>query len=141
MKAGDKMEMDYIKMFEYMKQNEFTVKDLREKAKLSYEEIYMLLTGEAITEQSAQKIYNAFDCQFKDIFDSNIELRSVNNAHSKKTAIGMYTMDGKEIARFDGIREAARTIGRESSAIVQCVNEKRKSAYGFVWRKTGEVIK
>jgi hypothetical protein len=50
--------------------------------------------------------------------------------------IGQYDVAGTEINIFNSIKSAGRFINKGHSAISQCCNEKRKSAYGYVWRYT-----
>ncbi len=53
---------------------------------------------------------------------------------SKKSVL-QYSLDGKFIARYNGVREACRLNGfRSNSGISQCCNGKLKSHKGFVWK-------
>ena len=42
--------------------------------------------------------------------------------------------DGKIIAEFYGLREAAESIGKGNSHIGECCQGKRKRAYGYYWK-------
>lgn len=50
----------------------------------------------------------------------------------KKKKVAQYTLDGKLIAIYDGVRVAERATGIRS--IDKCAKGKRKTAGGFVWK-------
>ncbi|MBP3288882.1 MAG: hypothetical protein J6L79_06595, partial [Muribaculaceae bacterium] len=53
---------------------------------------------------------------------------------SKKVVL-QYSLQGKFIARYNGVREATRINGFSSnSGISMCCNGKLNYAYGFIWR-------
>jgi len=57
---------------------------------------------------------------------------------SKKTVL-QYSMDGKLIAKYNGVREACRLNGfKSNSGISQCCNGKLNSHQGFVWKYEDE---
>lgn len=53
----------------------------------------------------------------------------------KSIVISQYSKDGKFINTFGSMRLASRTIGVQMSSISQCINNKLKTAGGFVWKK------
>ncbi len=63
-----------------------------------------------------------------------IGAKGINNEQSKK--VYQYSLDGKLIAKFDGVREAGRITGIQSSTIGKVAkgNTIRKTAGGYVWR-------
>jgi hypothetical protein len=60
-------------------------------------------------------------------------LRGENNLNSKK--VYQYDLYGNYIGSFGSGGEAARALCKNSgsSAISDCANRKRKTAYGFKW--------
>ena len=51
--------------------------------------------------------------------------------------VSKYDMEGNFIKKYENILEAAKEIKRNDSyAILENVNGKRKSLYGFVYKKT-----
>lgn len=62
----------------------------------------------------------------KIIFDD----RTYNEKRMKPVI--QYSIDGKEIARFPSIAEAQRIT--KILHIYECINNKRKTAGGFIWK-------
>lgn len=58
--------------------------------------------------------------------------KGVENSRSLK--IVQLSMDGEEIARYVGTREAERKTGAYHSNISRCLNGKARSAGGFKWK-------
>jgi hypothetical protein len=56
-----------------------------------------------------------------------------NNKTSKK--IYQYTMDNQLVKIWDGMSEAARELGLQTSNISSCCNGKIKSTGGYIWKK------
>ncbi len=58
----------------------------------------------------------------------------LNFSRSKK--VSQYTLDGVYIQTFDSLHEAARSLGNNkySSGISNCINGKRKSCKGYIWK-------
>ena len=48
-------------------------------------------------------------------------------------SIKQYTKSGELIGAYPSIKAAARAINKTHSHISDCINGKRKSAYGFIW--------
>lgn len=53
---------------------------------------------------------------------------------SMSKSVLQFTKDGELVAEYFGAREAARYTGIVPSSIIECCNDKRKSAGGFVWK-------
>ena len=49
--------------------------------------------------------------------------------------IAQMSLDGKVVAEYDSIRDAAKITGIPYSGIYACVNGKTKKSKGFVWKK------
>ena len=49
--------------------------------------------------------------------------------------IAQMSLDGKVVAEYDNIRDAAKETGIPYSGIYACVNGKTKKSNGFVWKK------
>jgi hypothetical protein len=56
--------------------------------------------------------------------------------HSTSIPIGRYSLEGKLLDTYNGMREASRITGVEYSRIAKCCRNrpKAKTAGGFVWR-------
>lgn len=51
-----------------------------------------------------------------------------------KKAVLQFSLDGKFIARYNGVREASRANGFSNACISMCCNGKLNSHKGFIWR-------
>ena len=49
--------------------------------------------------------------------------------------IARMPLDGKVVAEYDSIRDAAKITGIPYSGIYVCVNGRTKKSNGFVWKK------
>ena len=54
--------------------------------------------------------------------------------HPNSKPINQYTKDGKLIRIWDSRADIGRELGINMSHISSCVNGKRKTAYGFIWK-------
>lgn len=63
-----------------------------------------------------------------------------NMNYSNGTPVEQYTIDGKFIKRYDGVRQAQRYTNIERATISRCCKGIYKQAGGFVWRYSQEVI-
>ena len=68
-----------------------------------------------------------------------IKLNHIKEAHTetvKGNTVLMYDKQGKLLKKFQSAREAARYLGSESKnvGINYCLNNKQKTAYGYVWK-------
>ena len=54
----------------------------------------------------------------------------------KKYKIGQYSLEGKLIQIFNSCQEAYVSLGKQktSTSISRCINQKRKTAYGYIWK-------
>lgn len=53
-------------------------------------------------------------------------------------AVFQYDLQGNLIKKWDSMADACHFFNVGSSAISQCANHKRKTAYGFIWRKEND---
>lgn len=62
-------------------------------------------------------------------------LKSKNEYHGK---VSQYSLNGEYIATYNTPKDAAKSIGEKASGsnINRCVHKKRKSAYGYIWKKS-----
>nr|DAF72285.1 MAG TPA: intron associated endonuclease [Caudoviricetes sp.] len=61
--------------------------------------------------------------------------------HYKTCHVEKYTKDGKFVARFNSVKEAVESVGKNStSAISRACKGKTKTAYGFIWRYAHENV-
>ena len=49
--------------------------------------------------------------------------------------VGKVCLDGKVVAEYDNIRDAAKATGIPYGEIYACFNGKTKKSKGFVWKK------
>ena len=66
----------------------------------------------------------------------NYGTRNARTAATIGISVGQYSRDGQLIATYVSILDAGRNTGVDHSSINKCVNGKRKSAGGFVWKST-----
>ena len=57
-----------------------------------------------------------------------------------RKAVIQYTLDGKEVARFDTITEAAIAVSRSNSTIGKCCNGLVRTACGYIWKFEKDVL-
>ena len=72
-----------------------------------------------------------------DYIKNIISEKGKGNKNSKYVAdVLMYDKQGKLLKRFQSAREAARYLGNESKnvGINYCLNNKQKTAYGYIWK-------
>lgn len=62
----------------------------------------------------------------------------LNNKKISKTVL-QYSMDGTFIREWISVREAERITGFDCGHISACCNNKRKSAYGYLWKYKKEI--
>jgi hypothetical protein len=60
----------------------------------------------------------------------------IEKINTAKTPIYQYTLDGKFIAEFGSLREAAKSLGHDirTGPITLCAQGSRKKAYGYIWK-------
>lgn len=125
------MKTDYSKLFEIMDKKNYTMKDLRSKAKLSYESIYKIYTGASIPQHEAEQLYKVFG------FKAPTK-KTIGETRHPKIPINQYDLDGNLIATHSGIRAAGRNIGRSHNAIRSCALRNEMGydsvSYGYVWK-------
>lgn len=132
-----------------------TLEDVSSKAVLQYD-----LDGTLITEYSSQLeaaealnlkhssgiskccltkqgISAGYIWRFKDDPITDIK-PCLQNIHS--IPIMCYNRDGKEIARYDSIKDASEQTGINDDAISKCTLHLRSSSGGFIWRKYGDPL-
>lgn len=69
-------------------------------------------------------------------YGSALEKASLNNGNNKRVC--QYDMDGKFIASYYNINQAARSVGGQHSTIVQCCQRIRMSYKGYIWLYEGD---
>lgn len=67
---------------------------------------------------------------------NNINIKSQSEINREKYGkiIGQFTKDNKLIHSFSSIQEASKSINKPRAHISECVNGKRKTAYGYIWK-------
>lgn len=58
-------------------------------------------------------------------------------AYNKRVKVDQFTKEGKFIKQFNSCKEAEKEFGKTSSNISNCCRGKLKTAYGYVWRYSG----
>lgn len=66
----------------------------------------------------------------------SLESSLKKRAAMPKRPVLQYSLDGKFIARYDAVSDAARSLGskRYTGSIINCCRERNKSAMNFIWR-------
>ena len=72
--------------------------------------------------------------------DEQIESILSGNTKEHEYTIQKYTMDNEYITEYSSIDECCNENISHSAHICECINGKRKSAYGYIW-KYGERVK
>jgi hypothetical protein len=83
------------------------------------------------------KILNCSEDSISQILhDNNIYILSQQqtNKLSNGKIVKQYTKDGEFVAIYSTIHEAGQAINKPHNHISECINGKRKSAYGFIWK-------
>lgn len=62
----------------------------------------------------------------------------INKNKLRQKKLRQYSLDGKFIAEFDGLNEAARKTGININRIVACCKHRQHQAYGFQWCYVGD---
>jgi len=128
----------YDKLTKILEERSMNLNDLRKGAKLDMKTVFDITNGYNIHNEFLVRIKTFLGLEYEDFFrweKSEDELKPPEVKHFP-TKIKVCQRDKKtlQIIRvFDSINEAARFLGKEKSAIVQCLKGTRKSAYGFKW--------
>lgn len=70
-------------------------------------------------------------------YNNNYGTRISKMAKSHRKPILQYTKDGNLVTKWEGAKEAEKTLGISAGSIWLCYNQKRKTAGGFVWQYKG----
>lgn len=81
---------------------------------------------------------NASNLEWATYGENNIHALENKLREPRGTAIQQYTMDGKLVACYRSVTEAARVNGFSRGGISHCVNNRTSSSSGYVWRKQSE---
>ena len=98
--------------------------------------------GYIIKEEQKEKFKKSYSIFLKS--EKGIEFKNNISQNTKKLfskPVLQYTMDMVFIKKWDSIREAARNLGVAHNNLVNCTNNKSKSASGFIWKKEQELMK
>ena len=60
--------------------------------------------------------------------------KSLINHHKKSKSVLQFTKNVEFIKEWPSTMQIERELGFANSAISECCNEKRKSAYGYIWK-------
>lgn len=52
--------------------------------------------------------------------------------------VEQYDLEGNFVMRFSSIKEATKFVGGKSNHISGCLNGKRKTAFGYIWKKASK---
>ena len=67
-------------------------------------------------------------------YNNNYGTHNQRSADKQSKPVLQYTLDGKLVDKWKSGHDVERNLGYNQCNISSCCNEKRKSAYGFVWR-------
>lgn len=102
--------------------------------------------SEAAKENNIPNTGNIISCclgsrryvrNFQWCYQKDLQKRLNKEARPQKTnakPIIQYSLDGKEIKKWDSITQACEALGALDSHISQCCKKKRQSSCGFQWR-------
>lgn len=57
-----------------------------------------------------------------------------------KKPVIQYTLDGKEVARYETVTDAAKAVSRSVSTIGKCCNGFARTACGYIWKFENDVL-
>ena len=69
-------------------------------------------------------------------FDTGLARRITGSENKRSIPVSQFTLGGKWVKDWAGACEIQREMGVSQSNISSCMLGKRKSAYGFIWKKT-----
>lgn len=61
----------------------------------------------------------------------------LNNSNHRKVKVNQYDLDGNLIKKWESLTEAGKNFGTgrtQSQHISLCCKNKRKKAYGYIWK-------
>ncbi len=70
-------------------------------------------------------------------YNNNYGTRTNRAVEANRKPVLQYSKDGVLLARWEGAKEAEKSLGISDGNIWMCCNRKRKTAGGFVWRYEG----
>lgn len=65
----------------------------------------------------------------------NAQHARLNNLYTKAIRVQQYDLNGNLINTFDSLAFASEYINRSSSGISECLNGKRKTCGGYIWKE------
>jgi DNA-binding Xre family transcriptional regulator len=134
--------MVYSNLFKTLETKGLTNQALVDIAKLSYGTVFKIHEGLNVPMGVIEKICNSIDCSPSDVFEYiNLPEITRDNSNHEHYKQDIYQCDkkGNIIQRFHGPRDAGRKLGKQHSAISECLNGNRKTAYGSIWKYAAEV--
>lgn len=105
-----------------LKNNSFDIEYMERIANALGTELTIMLTELSITNKNNLPTFSK-------------KKKNIQRNPRQRHAVAQYDLDGNLLATYNGLREAARAIGKQSSAIIECCNGNRQTAYGYVWKK------
>lgn len=60
---------------------------------------------------------------------------------NKPQPLVQYALNGKKIAQFESVSEAAKETGFNASTLLDCAHKRTKTSHGFVWRFAKDIYK
>ena len=83
-------------------------------------------------DKTDNRVENLEWCTAK--YNSNYGTHIERCAKSKSIPILQFTKDGELVRKWDSTMQVQKELGFNNSNINTCLREKRKTAYGFIWR-------
>ena len=103
---------------------------------INYEQVINLYQQGHTQKEVAQLVGCCTDTVRSILKQSNCEIISSSEwlEKNKGKKIGKYSMDDELLETFNSIKEASRSIGKLHQHISDCINGRRKQAFGFQWK-------
>lgn len=101
---------------------------------------YDLIISTYKETQNIKKVAEKLNCDEHTVGqilkNNNISIKSQKEINLEKYGkkIGQFSLDDKLLNIFSSVNEASRSIGKPHNHISQCINGKRKTAYGYIWQ-------
>lgn len=131
------MRMVYDKLFKKLSDNNLRYEDLYDKAGITLPASLAIVQGQNISKSNLNKICAFLDCCQEDIVEITDDAPvKATKPKSSTQAVPVFKCDlrGNHLKKYKSGYRAAEILGKPPGPIYDCLNSKRKTAYGFRWK-------